>query len=188
MERYKAIFGCFPDIFILTDVLGTIIDINRAPQGYRKEDVIGTDFKDFHNNDQMILFEKAVEETIQSNRPSSYEVSITNPKGTVLYWKNNISVLKTKGIPTMLIINCRVLKEQKKVEEQFGISDEIYKTLINNASTIDFNVDMQTKLDELSRTNNDMKNLLDSTDIATLFLDNSLSVRRFTSETSKITK
>jgi two-component system CheB/CheR fusion protein len=30
--------------------------------------------------------------------------------------------------------------------------------------------------------------LLDSTDIATLFLDNSLCVRRFTSETSKVTK
>jgi PAS domain S-box-containing protein len=134
MERYKAIFGCFPDIVILTDVLGTIIDINRAPQGYRKEDFIGTDFKDFHNNDQMILFEKAVEETIQSNRPSSYEVSITNPKGTVLHWNNLISVLKTKGTPTMLIINCRVITEQKKVEEPFVLSEDIYKNLINNAS------------------------------------------------------
>jgi hypothetical protein len=33
-----------------------------------------------------------------------------------------------------------------------------------------------------------MKNLLDSTDIATLFLDNNLRVRRFTSQTSKITQ
>ena len=31
-----------------------------------------------------------------------------------------------------------------------------------------------------------MKNLLDSTDIATLFLDNALRVRRFTSQTTKI--
>ena len=50
------------------------------------------------------------------------------------------------------------------------------------------NQELQAKLDELSHTNNDMKNLLDSTDIATLFLDNNLRVRRFTSETSKITK
>jgi two-component system CheB/CheR fusion protein len=33
-----------------------------------------------------------------------------------------------------------------------------------------------------------MKNLLDSTDIATLFLDNQLRVRRFTSQTSQITR
>jgi two-component system CheB/CheR fusion protein len=50
------------------------------------------------------------------------------------------------------------------------------------------NQELQSKLDELSITNSDIKNLMDSTDIATLFLDNSLRVRRFTSETSKITK
>ena len=33
-----------------------------------------------------------------------------------------------------------------------------------------------------------MKNLFDSTDIATLFLDNALRVRRFTSQTTKITQ
>jgi two-component system CheB/CheR fusion protein len=43
-------------------------------------------------------------------------------------------------------------------------------------------------VDELSRTNNDMRNLLDSTDIATLFLDDALNVRRFTPQTVKIIK
>jgi PAS domain-containing protein len=50
------------------------------------------------------------------------------------------------------------------------------------------NNEMQANLDELSHTNSDLKNLLDSTDIATLFLDNTLRVRRFTSQTSKITQ
>jgi len=50
------------------------------------------------------------------------------------------------------------------------------------------NQELQSRLDELLSTNSDMKNLLDSTDIATLFLDNNLCVRRFSSETSKITK
>ncbi|HEX8790614.1 MAG TPA: PAS domain-containing protein, partial [Polyangiaceae bacterium] len=44
------------------------------------------------------------------------------------------------------------------------------------------------KVDELSRSNNDMKNLLNSTDIATLFLDSELLVRRFTTQTTKIIK
>jgi len=47
---------------------------------------------------------------------------------------------------------------------------------------------LQGKVDELSRSNNDMKNLLNSTDIATLFLDKDLKVRRFTAPATKIIK
>jgi len=50
------------------------------------------------------------------------------------------------------------------------------------------NIELQTKVDELSRASNDMKNLLNSTDIATLFLDKELNVRRFTPQTTKIIK
>jgi two-component system CheB/CheR fusion protein len=50
------------------------------------------------------------------------------------------------------------------------------------------NNELQGKVDELSRSNNDMKNLLNSTDIATLFLDNDLKVRRFTTQATKIIK
>lgn len=50
------------------------------------------------------------------------------------------------------------------------------------------NQELRAKLDELTRSESDLKNLLDSTDIATLFLDNALCIRRFTSQTSKITK
>src|SRR5215468_3973912 len=50
------------------------------------------------------------------------------------------------------------------------------------------NQELQVKVDELSRSNNDMKNLLNSTDVATLFLDGELLVRRFTTQTSKLIK
>jgi two-component system, chemotaxis family, CheB/CheR fusion protein len=47
---------------------------------------------------------------------------------------------------------------------------------------------LQVKVEELSHTSNDMTNLLDSTDIATLFLDKKLNVRRFTPQATKIIK
>jgi two-component system CheB/CheR fusion protein len=50
------------------------------------------------------------------------------------------------------------------------------------------NNELQAKVDELSRASSDMKNLLNSTDIATLFLDNDLNVRRFTPQATKIIK
>ena len=50
------------------------------------------------------------------------------------------------------------------------------------------NHELQAKVDELSLASDDMKNLLNSTDIATLFLDGELKVRRFTSPTTTIIK
>jgi len=50
------------------------------------------------------------------------------------------------------------------------------------------NAELQIKVDELSRASSDMRNLLDSTDIATLFLDKDLNVRRFTTLATKIIK
>ncbi len=48
------------------------------------------------------------------------------------------------------------------------------------------NVELQTKLDDLALAQSDMQNLLNSTDIATLFLDNDLNVRRYTERITRI--
>jgi two-component system CheB/CheR fusion protein len=50
------------------------------------------------------------------------------------------------------------------------------------------NAELQSKVDEFTRVNNDMKNLLNSTDIATLFLDKELNIRRYTNQATKIFK
>jgi transcriptional regulator with PAS, ATPase and Fis domain len=77
-------------------------------------------------------------------------------------------------------------EELQSTNEELTTSKEEMQSMNEELHTV--NQELQVKLDELTRTENDMKNLLDSTDIATLFLDNSLCVRRFTSQTSKITK
>ena len=48
------------------------------------------------------------------------------------------------------------------------------------------NAELQSKLDDLALAQSDMQNLLNSTDIATLFLDNELNVRRFTERITRI--
>lgn len=50
------------------------------------------------------------------------------------------------------------------------------------------NYELNSKVIELSQARDDLKNLLNSTNIATLFLDNNLNVRRFTPETINIFK
>jgi two-component system CheB/CheR fusion protein len=77
-------------------------------------------------------------------------------------------------------------EELQSTNEELTTSKEEMQSMNEELQTV--NHELQAKVDELSRTSNDMKNLLDSTDIATLFLDEALLVRRFTTQTTKIIK
>jgi two-component system CheB/CheR fusion protein len=55
-----------------------------------------------------------------------------------------------------------------------------------NEELVTLNAELQAKIDELSQTENDMKILLDSTNIGIIFLDGNLCINRFTSEATKL--
>ncbi len=77
-------------------------------------------------------------------------------------------------------------EELQSTNEELTTSKEEMQSLNEELQTV--NHELQAKVDELSWANNDMKNLLNSTEIATLFLDNGLNVRRFTTQTASIIK
>lgn len=77
-------------------------------------------------------------------------------------------------------------EEMQSSNEELTTSKEEIQSMNEELQTL--NAELQAKVDDLSRTSNDMKNLLDSTDIATLFLDKELKVRRFTPRTTAIIK
>src|SRR6185369_451230 len=77
-------------------------------------------------------------------------------------------------------------EELQSANEELTTSKEEMQSLNEELQTV--NAELQAKVDELSAANNDMKNLLNSTDLATIFLDETLRVRRFTSQATRIFK
>jgi len=77
-------------------------------------------------------------------------------------------------------------EELQSTNEELTTSKEEMQSLNEELQTV--NAELQSKVDDFSRVNNDMKNLLNSTDIATLFLDKELNIRRFTNQATKIFK
>ena len=75
-------------------------------------------------------------------------------------------------------------EEMQSANVELTTSKEEMQSLNEEMQTV--NAELQNKVEELSRSNNDMKNLLNSTDVATLFLDRELNVRRFTTQATKI--
>jgi chemotaxis protein methyltransferase CheR/two-component system CheB/CheR fusion protein len=70
--------------------------------------------------------------------------------------------------------------------EELTTSKEEMQSLNEELQTV--NAELQSKVDDLSTVNNDMTNLLNATDIATVFLDNQLNIRRFTTQATEIFK
>lgn len=75
-------------------------------------------------------------------------------------------------------------EELQSANEELTTSKEESQSMNEELQTI--NGELQAKLDDLALAQSDMQNLLNSTDIATLFLDNELNVRRFTERTTQI--
>lgn len=77
-------------------------------------------------------------------------------------------------------------EELQSINEELTTSKEELQSLNEELQTV--NAELQAKVTNQSWVNNDLNNLLDSMDIATVFLDNSLNIRRFTSHATQLFK
>ena len=77
-------------------------------------------------------------------------------------------------------------EELQSTNEELSTSKEEMQSMNEELHMV--NQELQARMDETSSMHNDMKNLLNSTDIAMVFLDTGLCVRRFNAETSKVTR
>ncbi|MFA6482589.1 MAG: chemotaxis protein CheB [Bacteroidales bacterium] len=77
-------------------------------------------------------------------------------------------------------------EELQSTNEELTTSKEEMQSLNEELQTV--NAELQSKVTDYARANDDMKNLLNSTEIATLFLDKELNIRRFTDQAIHVFK
>ena len=77
-------------------------------------------------------------------------------------------------------------EELQSTNEELSTSKEEMQSLNEELQTV--NAELQGKMDDLSVANSDLRNLLNSADIAIIFLDGALRVRRFTTQATRIFK
>ncbi len=75
-------------------------------------------------------------------------------------------------------------EELQSTNEEMTSSKEELQSLNEEMQTV--NAELQSKIEQLSQSNSDMKNLLNGTEIATIFLDDDLCVKRFTAQASNV--
>ena len=76
------------------------------------------------------------------------------------------------------------IEELQSTNEEIETSKEELQSLNEEFSTV--NTELENRIEQLSSANDDIKNLLDSTDIATIFLDKNLCIKRYTPKSTEI--
>jgi two-component system CheB/CheR fusion protein len=77
-------------------------------------------------------------------------------------------------------------EELQSTNEELETSREELQSTNEELETV--NTELQNKVEQLSDANNDLNNLLGATEVATLFLDNDINVKRFTPRAAEIFK
>ena len=75
-------------------------------------------------------------------------------------------------------------EELQSTNEELETSKEELQSV--NEEIVTVNAELQAKIEQLTDIQNDMKNLLDSTSIGTIFLDENLIVKRFTRDAARL--
>ncbi len=142
-------------------------------------------FTDLHKVYESGLHLKKGTKTIESIKPSELEEELQHTREAM---QNTMEEMQTSQ-EELKSTNEELQstnEELQSANEELTSSKEEMQSLNEEMQTV--NAEMQTKIVDFSSVNNDMKNLLNSTDIATLFLDKKLNIRRFTPQTTKIFK
>ncbi|WP_255536175.1 CheR family methyltransferase [Legionella sp. MW5194] len=75
-------------------------------------------------------------------------------------------------------------EELQSTNEEIETSKEELQSLNEELTTV--NAELESRIEQLSSANDDIKNLLDNTEIATVFLDKDLCIKRFTPKATEI--
>ncbi|MFQ5823476.1 MAG: PAS domain S-box protein [bacterium] len=124
-ERFRDLFDNAPDIYIILDPQGTVLDFNQRglnKLGYQVKEIIGKPITDFKHPEDIAKVEAVITNIHKSGTPpKNIEVRFIHKNGDALWVSNEFSLLKSEeGELKAIRVVCRDITENKRLQRELA--------------------------------------------------------------------
>lgn len=132
-KRYREFFENTLDMIIVTDLKGNFVEVNREFErisGYRKEEVIGKNFREFFSEDEAENVFRMYNKAFKEKRPLyGLEFRFKTKYGVEKVVEGNVRPLVKNGKVTGFLANFKDVTERKRLEEELLRTNKLLRTI-----------------------------------------------------------
>lgn len=140
----------------------------------------------------LVMFEEVPEKPLleSSSTGQAHQVVVEQLEAEIRQLKENLQqIIEQTEVSTEELKSSNedqqaVNEELRSATEELETSKEELQSINEELTTVNF--ELKVKVDETSMMNDDLQNLITSSDIATVFVDRSLKIKRFTPQATRI--
>ncbi len=128
--------------FLLVDPKGTILFIDKTYPAFKLEEVIGSNVKDYHKEEDNLLMQKSIETALRTKKESVYELNAHIGNNEYSTFEGTVSpIIEENGDILKLAITTIGITERKKFENELKAINTQYTDLLKLTNSIAFTQD-----------------------------------------------
>jgi PAS domain S-box-containing protein len=124
-ERFRDLFNNAPDIYIIMDSNGTVIDINQrclSQLGYKTNEIVGTPISNYIHPDDLANAGRVMSYIQRTGEPpKNIELRLIHKSGQPLWVSTEFALFKTnEGNVQSIRVVCRDITKRKRLQQELA--------------------------------------------------------------------
>ncbi len=120
-ERFRELFENANDVIFLHDLLGKVLEVNRAAEhltGYSRTEVLGKNFEDLIAPEARIIARDITRAHLGGSAPQHYELPVLSKNGKLHFLEMSSRIIYRRGHPAAIQGIGRDITERKQAQQR----------------------------------------------------------------------
>jgi PAS domain S-box-containing protein len=140
-EKWRSLVENSPDSILIVDKDSKILFINWVTSGVKIKDVIGKTVYDFTQPEDHEIIKKKINKVFQTGKPETYDTVAVGRNSSKAWYSTRVVPIKHENKVVSAILVSTDITERKQAEQTIRVSEEKYRTLINNIPDVTWTTD-----------------------------------------------